>query len=137
MQKKENKVDPFIRLQYIAFCRNYTPPEGGDYEALLNFAKNYLCLRKNLLFFDPIWKSYSDEAILIEYYSVRMHEDSEFRQEVETKVKGEGHTVEDQVDWILKREKEYNENREREIQEKIEEAKISFSPDDIKGTENE
>lgn len=121
MQNKESK-DPFIRLKYIAFCRNYMAPEDNSMYDLLNHAKNYLCLRKNRLFNDPIWSTYSDEALLVEFYSVRMDEDPDFRQQIEEAIKGKGNTIEDDIAWMEKREKEEDAKRAerlKEIQDEI------------------
>ena len=131
MSKK--KPDPFGRLEYIAYCRNYTPPVNGEYHDLIKFARNYLCLVKNVLYYDPVWDHYGDEELLVEYYSVRMSKDETFKDEIEAKIKGKGNTTADLEDWADKEIAKYNEEREQRMAKAIEEAKVDFSPNSVKG----
>lgn len=128
-QNKQPENDPFSRLKYIAYCRNYTPIQNGDYADLLSFAKNYLCLVKNVLILDPIWDMYTEEDLLVEYYSVRMYKEDTYKDEIEASFKGKGNTVNDLADWADEEIEKYNADREK----KIEEAKIDFSPSELKG----
>lgn len=125
-QKKESK-DPFGRLKYIAYCRNFMAPEEFSLSELTKYAKNYLCLNKKVLYYDPIWDLYTEEAILIEFYSLRMWEDDDYRQDIETAIKGAGKTEADDFSWMEKRQAEEDAKRDERIKELKEEADFSYS----------
>lgn len=129
MSQKEKKTDPFLRLKYIAFCRNYTALEDSGYEDLVNYAKNYICFKKKLLYFDPLWATYSNEAILVEFYSLKMFEDDGFRQIVEKEIRNNGQSEANETDWMFVREKEEDLKREARIKALKEEVDFSMKVD--------
>lgn len=117
--------DGFTRLKYIAYCRSQMPPEevGSDYADFVAFAKHFLCSKTNRLFKDPIWDKYTDEEVIVEYFSYQFsdpHNGEKTRIEFEKELlKGR----EDIDDWLVSQSKK---NEPVELEDKIE-----FSPDSI------
>jgi hypothetical protein len=58
----------------------------------------FLCQKRNVLFFDPVWDRYKEEEILVEYYTILMLEDDKFRMDFKAKIKG---VKGDDIDWVL------------------------------------
>lgn len=54
-----------------------------EVEDFVEYAKYYICETRGLLFLDPIWDRYTQEDILTEYFTIRVREDEEFKQEME------------------------------------------------------
>jgi hypothetical protein len=80
--KKEAK-DPFFALKYIAYHRTGLPKDSDelDTEALISFAKWQICKVRNILWNDPVWDSYTEEEILIEFFSIKFDENEELRKD--------------------------------------------------------
>ena len=91
---KENQqltnTDPFFGLKYIAYCRSQRPPEGveSDDIDIINYAKWQVCKARNLLFNDPIWKEYTAEEILIEYFAILFDESETLRDQFLSQARG-------------------------------------------------
>ena len=79
--------DPFLKLKHIGYCLSQTPP-GDDFglEDFIKYARFFICYRKKILYWDPIWKKYTDEQILIEYYALLFSENKDFKQEFEISI---------------------------------------------------
>jgi len=129
--KKPNKkeLDPLQNLKYKGYCFAHTPP-GDDttFSDLVNFAKFFLCKHSQKLIKDPIWEEYTDEEILIEYFSHLFSNDKIARQEFEVQMDaGEELYGEDIYDWLDKKVKE----NQKETEAKLEAMpdKVSFSPE--------
>ena len=102
-QKKNKEVDPFLKLKHIAYCIASPPFKTNDasLEAFVKYARHQICVTKNILYFDPIWDSYSDEQVLVEYYALRFEKDKDFLEQFEVEVINDG-KMEDDIDWMEK-----------------------------------
>lgn len=114
--KKEEKrevKDPFFGLKFIAYCRAYMPPEEVETEEedMVAYAKFYLCQKRNILFNAEVWDNYTDEEILVEYFSIRFTEDEVLRGEFETQMKG---VEKADYEWFDKMTKKYEAEIEAE-----------------------
>lgn len=49
----------------------------------IDYARQYICDKKAILFLDPIWDRYTSEDILTEYFSIRLKEDDLFKMNME------------------------------------------------------
>jgi hypothetical protein len=78
--------DPFFALKYIAYYRTGLPKdmEELDRETLISFAKWQICKVRNVLWNDPVWDSYTEEEILIEFFAIKFDENEELRKEFGT-----------------------------------------------------
>ncbi len=127
--KNQPKPDPLKSLKYKGYCWAHTPP-GDDTSIvdLTNYAKFYLCKHSNRLWKDPIWDEYTDEEILIEYFSHLFSKDEAARKEFEVEMNaGTAVYGEAIFDWLDK----MVENNQKEMEEKLDAMpeKVSFSPD--------
>lgn len=73
------------KLKEIAYIRAFGkvgkddddfPPM--DWEELIDLFKSTLCYKKRILTKDPIWDSYTEEEIIIEYFETLFHENYKF-----------------------------------------------------------
>ena len=73
-----------LSLQKTAYARVIIPENGGlTFPDLVILAKSYLGRKTNTLFNDPVWEDYTDEEILVEYYSYLMANNEDFRRNFE------------------------------------------------------
>lgn len=88
----ENKLksDPLKRIKHVAYCLAFKPPFAENYTLgdLIRHAKFRLSLDKKVLLHDPIWESYTDEQILVEYYAVEFANDKDQKIEFEASLNG-------------------------------------------------
>lgn len=129
---KKKPHDPFKPLKYIAYCKACTPPEGMNYGEFLEVIKTYLCFETKTLFKDPIWDTYSDEELIIEYYARLFKNSPERREEFEAEIDKKD-VLESEYDEFLKfADKGIEKNRE-ELEEKADklEDSLSFTPDTL------
>lgn len=98
--KNQKSQDSFFKLKYIAYCLSQTPPEeaGFEFEDFLEYAKWTLCQERNVLMKDPIWETYSDEELLVEYYALVFTNNEEFKKEFEEKIGSD--VSESLMDWF-------------------------------------
>ena len=130
-QTKEKQIDDiFFNLRYIGYCTAFMPPEGidADLKDLLNYAKFQLCQARNILMKDPIWDSYSDEELLVEYFAVLLSNDKEKKDEFATILAGGDP---DLLDWFKKMEDQNKKDLEKQLSKQKDE--LTFNPSDIKG----
>lgn len=132
---KKKEHDPLFALKYKGYCWANTPP--GDHATLTdltNFAKFFLCKHAARLWKDPIWDEYTDEEIMIEYFSHLFSKDETARKEFEVQMNaGEMVYGDDVFDWLDKKIKQNQEEMEKKLDEMPE--KVSFSPDKNEDTE--
>ena len=76
---KNNPFLPFIKRGYYMS----TFPLEYDKEHLVRYAKYVLCKERNMLFYDPIWNSYTDDYLLDEFYAVMIEKNKEYRESLE------------------------------------------------------
>lgn len=81
----DKSKDPFFGLKFIAYCRTGLPlnAEDIDEEAFFSFAKWQICKVRNRLWLDPVWDLYSNEEIMVEYFSIKFDENNDLRKEFE------------------------------------------------------
>ncbi len=132
-QKPQNNkpVDKLINIKWLGYVRSQTPPgEDITMRELVLLAKFFLCQHSHRLWKDPIWDTYTDEEILVEYYSYLFAKDEKFRSEFEATINaGTEIYGEDIYEWL---DRKVRENQE-EMKKKLEEMpdKVSFSPDTL------
>lgn len=114
----------FKRLKYIAYCRSQLPPDevGYDYSDFVEYAKQFLCAKTNKLFKDPIWNTYTDEEIIIEYFSHTFTNSEKVRIEFERELLNV--KDEDIDDWLVNQA-----SKSKPVE--VLEDKIEFSPDSL------
>lgn len=124
-QKKQR--DPLLGLKYKAYCLVHVPPgESMKIEDLVNLGKWYLCNTLGYLWKDPIWEQYTDEEILIEYFSHLFAKDKELQNEFKAQISN-GEDDEDIYAWLDQKIAENEAERKQKLEELPE--KVSFSPD--------
>lgn len=122
MSQKENKKDPLEPLKLIAYARAFTPlgREDVSYQDLLIYAQMMLCKETKTLYKDPIWDTYTDEEILIEYFSHFFMKDEDAKSEFEAAVTG---VADDMFEWLDQKSKE----ADKELEDSLEDS-VSFTP---------
>lgn len=129
-EKKQQSKDPLLRLKYIGYCRAFVSPNGDEMtlDDLVSFAKNYLCLKTSTLSKDPVWETYTDEEILVEYYTHLFTNEKDAKEAFENSIDAYDKTT---YDWLDKMVAE----NQKEMAEKADamEDKVSFSPNDVLG----
>lgn len=133
--KKPKKDDPLETLKYRAYCRALTAPgEDTTLEDFITFAKFFLCKLSHRLWKDPIWDEYTDEEILIEYFSHLFSTDKAARAEFEVQAfSGKEMYGEDIYDWLDRKMDELKVENEKKLEEMPD--KVSFSPETNKDHE--
>ena len=94
--------DVLYGLKYIALHRTELCDKSVSISDLTNYAKWQLCQARNILWLDPIWEKYTQEEILIEFFSMRFDLDEKLREEFKKTTIAA--TSED-LDWFDKMEK--------------------------------
>lgn len=135
MEKKPKPKDPLTALKYRGYVRAITVPgEETTLEDFVSFAKFFLCKQTRRLWKDPIWDSYTDEEILIEYFAHLFFTDKSARTEFEVNAfSGTDTYGEDIYDWLDRKIAENQAEREKKLDEMPD--KVSFSPDSNKDQE--
>lgn len=125
---KKKAPDPLFALKYRAYCRSQTPPgDKMSFEDMVNFAKFYLCHKTNRLWKDPLWDVYTQEEILIEYFSLLFEKDESAKEEFEAQLGAGDLAYEDFFEWADRKVKENQEEMKQKAEEMPE--RISFSPE--------
>lgn len=74
--------DPLFNLQTIAYFRHALPDnEDITPEMFRDYAKWQVCKVRNVLFNDPVWDTYTEEEILIEYFTIVFDQNEERSKE--------------------------------------------------------
>ena len=120
--------DPFFGLKYIAWCRTTVKGEVLTEEHLIDYAKWQLCKSRNLLFNDPIFKEYTKEEILVEFFSIKFDEDEKLKEAFELEMQGVNKS---DLDWFEKMEKLYQEKAEEETKSSLGEDALPEEITDI------
>jgi hypothetical protein len=96
-------------------------------EDLISFAKFFLCKHAKLLWKDPVWDSYTDEEILIEYFAHLFAKDEIARKDFEVSIDaGTQIYGEDIFEWLDRKVKENQEETKKKLEELPD--RVSFSP---------
>ena len=120
--------DPFFGLKYIAWCRTTVKGEVLTEEHLIDYAKWQLCKSRNLLFNDPIFKEYTKEEILVEFFSIKFDEDEKLKEAFKLEMQGVNKS---DLDWFEKMEKLYQEKAEEETKSSLGEDALPEEITDI------
>lgn len=117
--------DGYFKLKYIGFTRAYMNPDNDPVtvEEFVAFCKTYLCNKNKVLFKDPIWDTYTDEELMVEYFAQMFLDDVEEAKKFSANF---AETADDTYKWLT----EQTEKAEKENLEKIKELpdSISFKP---------
>lgn len=132
MQKSQNlnqnqSRGQYFKLKYIAYCRAQLPPKeaGQTVHDVVQFAKFFLCTKTHRLMKDPVWKTYTKEEILVEYFSYLML-DQEYKSKFEVDMGTTEGALESEVDDFLTWTSKQDEKDKEEL-EKLPDN-LSFSP---------
>lgn len=125
--QKKTKKDPLRRLKYIGYCAACTPPEKTSFEDFIRFAKTYLCVQNRVLFKDPIWETYGDEEIIVEYFAHVFAKDPDKKTEFELQIEAKKSDYDEFLEFANKS----IEDNAVELEDKAAEMEdsVSFSPD--------
>ena len=127
-QHNNKAHDPLKPLKYKGYCRSMTPPgENMTLDDLTTFAKFFLCKHAAKLWKDPIWEDYTDEEILVEYFSHLFVNNSDAKSQFEAQINaGTELYGEDIYDWLDR----MVEQNQKEMKEQLESLpdKVSFTP---------
>ena len=129
VKKPKKQADSLRALKYRAYCRSVMAP--GDDSTLgdfVMFCKFFLCKQTHRLWKDPIWEEYTDEEILIEYFSHLFYADKGARAEFEVREFSGTETYgEDIYDWLDRKVAENQAENKKKLDEMPD--KISYSPE--------
>jgi len=116
LNKDTETNDPFFGVKYIGWCRSQLPPDDVSIsvEDFLQHVRHFLSVKKQILFKDPVFDTYTEEDLLTEYFAIRFDEDSDFRGAFEAQMRG---ISQDVYDWFEEEEQKYLEAREKEAKE--------------------
>lgn len=86
-------------LQYIAYHQSFGPmdAESLTIKEFSNSCKSFLCAKKHILWKDPIWDTYKEEEIIIEYFSYLFLENEAFRENYKNSM---GNSYDDACAWF-------------------------------------
>ncbi len=119
--EKTPDIDNFYQIKYAGYCMSQLPPDGieADLENFITFAKFHLCRASHRLMKDPIWDTYSDEELLVEYYALLFEQNKDAKEKMEQSF---GLTTADAEDW-------FDEQIEKSKDEIVKiEDRVTFSP---------
>jgi len=122
------EVDLLKNIKSIAYTRAFGEPgKKLTLSGLVEVAKLFLCRETRTLWKDPIWESYSDEDVLVGYFSYRfLEEDGEFKDAFLRSIGQYSSEIDEFAQWADEQE----DKLEEEIAEQ--EDDVSFSPGDLK-----
>lgn len=123
--------DIFYNLKKFAYNRVFLPEQNIDIEDFCNFCKMHLCNTYKVPYKSPLWESYSDEDIMIEYFALKFLKDEEFKKEFKAQLQGkivhkDQMTEDEFADWADKMESE-NKRELDKLKETMVET-INFNP---------
>lgn len=128
---KKPKPDILVNIKYKGYCRSQTAPgDKTTLEDFTKFAKFFLCKQTRTLWNDPVWDKYSDEEIMIEYFSHLFASSEEERKAFEVQIDaGVDLYGEDVYAWLDRKIAE-NQAETKKMLESLPQ-KVSFSPDGV------
>lgn len=127
--KKKTK-DPLFRIKYLGYNMSQLP-EGAKFQDFVRFCKFHLCVKSGRLMKDPIWESYTPEAIVVEFFAHRFVVDEDFRAQFEFAMEVGKSVVDDFNAWADKQIGQARKERE-EMRNGVED-RIQFDPSDVMG----
>jgi hypothetical protein len=109
--------DPFLALKSIAYARSQLNSSEKIKPNIIDFARHQICAKKGLLFNDPLWKHYTSEEILIEYFALLFDESEKAREQFLHQLET-GETLEESdMKWFEKMKDKYAEEKLNELKE--------------------
>lgn len=125
IQNKELLKDSLFKLRLIAFKQaclyEFEDPNKEDF---IQHVRCQLSAYYKTPIKSNIWDSYTDEELIIEYFTTRFIEHPEMGKEFSYKLSPD---YKDDTDWLLRKAEEENQRLEEESEEDL-----SFSPNEIK-----
>lgn len=128
------QFDPLRNIKFKGYCRSQMSEHDSSIQDLVNHAKFFLCKTCKRLWKDEIWDTYTNEEILIEYFSYSFDMNEQFRKDFELQLNDSSQTYGDVYDWLLRKVEENQREMRTTLQELPE--KVSFSPSDVKEGQN-
>ena len=129
-KKQKKSSDPLKKIKSIAYTKVVGPLDGNiDYDSFLRMAKSYLAIENKILFKDPIWDTYTEEELLVEYFSHIFMKFPDRRGEFEMEM----NVGQSEYDSFLEFANKAIEENQKELQARDDELpdSVSFSPDVI------
>jgi len=114
--------DPFFKLKTIAYIRTKFPQGFETVNLFVDHCKTTLCFNLKIAYKDPLWDSYTDEEIIIEYYC---HVYNTNKAEAD-KMRASFVKEEDFFAWTEKMMKKNEEDLDKKREEMED---VNFSPD--------
>lgn len=130
--KKKKSKDPLFRMKFLGYHMSQITKEFS-YLDFVRFAKFHLCVRNHRLMKDPIWKDYTPEDILVEFFAHQFVRDPNFKAEFEFNMEVGKSVVDDFAAWADREIAKNQKEREDVMGEHGD--KVSFNPDDVMGEE--
>lgn len=127
-QKKRR--DPYRNLKWLGY-KLATIEQAKTLAEYVEYAKFQLCVKNNRLMKDPIWDTYTNEEILLEFYAHQFEVSKEFRIRFEQELGANSQDVDDFAAWADKQMAKDATEREKLMGEA--EDKVRFSPNDVMG----
>lgn len=84
--KKKKKRDILLPLKFKGYCMSegkHPEDEGMSLSDFARYAKFQLCEERKVLTKDPIWDTYTDEELIIEYFAILCSKDEGLKKEFE------------------------------------------------------
>lgn len=118
-------MDKLINLKHIGYTRAFMGIDNDiSLPVFIDACKTYICARQKILFNDPIWERYSDEEIIVEYYSYLFIDNKSEREKFESSV--DAASGSDTYDWLTSKVDELEAESEKKVNELPD--RISFNP---------
>ncbi len=122
--------DPFLRIKSVGYCRAFLPSkETLEMEDFLRVAKFSLCKLSNTLWKDPIWDTYTDEDLMVEYYSHLYSSDKDAKEEFESVAGFSDYEKDSLYNWLLEQAAEEEKMFEKR-DENLEDV-VSLNPSEL------
>lgn len=123
MAKKKDK-DAYLNLKHIAYS-TYNMPPGKNFSLkdFVQYCKFYLCTKTKKPMKDPIWGTYTNEELIIEYFAWRFETEPQFRKDFEDKYNSSESVMDEFSKWA---DNQIEKNKD-ELKEKFKDN-VSFDP---------
>lgn len=122
--------DIFFKLKQRAFNQCFLPDDGISLSDFVIFCKMHLCNTYKIPTKSTVWDEYTDEDIIIEYFSIKFLKDTSFKDEFISQKNGTSlmdHTMDEDEFFKWAEKQEMDQKKELE-KLKAEGDTIHFSP---------
>lgn len=127
---KKKIIDPYRNLKKLGYYTSQLPDRYSK-EDLIRYAKFQLARRAKRLLKDPIWDEYTEEELLIEFYSHQFEDNEKFKVEFEQELGKSADKIDDFAAWADKKIAEDAKIRDMTMGQA--EDHVKFSPNDVMG----